>query len=82
MFNFLKTVKRFIIFKKENLPPSLLGEQEVMKSAEMISVREFSFRTERSSVQFVSLIPRPQRGPTAVVRSALQGLALLPILGR
>lgn len=48
MFNFLKNSKKFHCLKKENLSPSLLGEKEAMKTADMISVHEFTFRTEKN----------------------------------
>lgn len=63
MFNFLKTSKKIHCLKKENLSPSLLGEKEAMKTAEMISVHEFTFRTEKHPSfphSFLS-VPKPLR---------------------
>lgn len=82
MFNFLKNSKKFHCLKKENLSPSLLGEKEAMKTADMISVHEFTFRTEKNpSFPPVHFCQYSTQGGPAAVRSAVQGLAQLPILG-
>lgn len=62
MFNFFKNSKKIHCLKKENLSPSLLGEKEAMKTADMISVHEFTFRTEKnpSFPPFISVSIQPK----------------------